>query len=103
MTTIEKPRYWLFNKQKNIYEPRKLYEFITDPNNSDTKLVRKSVHDVVGTDPKWAKFYKDYYLNNESWKMKVIDDDIYNKIEKEQRMNKTEKKKDAKASIRCKT
>ena len=90
--STEKPKYWIFNKKKNIYEPRKLYEFITDPDNTDTKLVRKSVHDVISTDPKWAQFYEEHYLNNTTWKMKVIDDKEYNKIDKVYR-NKTEKKK----------
>ena len=91
MTTVEKPKYWILNKKTKVYEPRKLYQFITDPENSNQKLVRKSVHDVVSTDPKWAEFYDEYYLNNGVWKMKVIDDKLYNKIEKSIRKNKTEK------------
>ena len=91
MTSVEKPKYWILNKKTKVYEPRKLYQFITDPENSNQKLVRKSVHDVVSTDPKWAEFYDEYYLNNGVWKMKVIDDKLYSKIEKTIRKNKTEK------------
>jgi len=91
MTTIEKPKYWILNKKTNVYEPRKLYQYITDPDDSNRKLVRKSIHDIVSTDPKWAEFYDEFYLNNDVWKMKVIDDNLYNKIEKSIRKNKTEK------------
>lgn len=88
MSKTEKPKYWVLNSKTKTYEPPKLNKFMTDPENKGTKLVRKSVYDVVSSEPQWNDFFTEFYLNSK-WEFRVVDDKEYTRIHASHR--KTEK------------
>ena len=88
MSKTEKPKYWVLNSKTKTYEPPKMYQLLTDPENPGTKLVRKSVYDSISSDPNWIDFFTQHYVNSK-WKIRVIDDKEYTKMNTTKR--KTEK------------